>query len=359
MNKKMLIVLTLLMSMVFVSSAFAETVTLRPNGQGYRTGWTNVGCSSGSSEWQCVDEDPASTSDYLYATGTGKETFTFSNTGLSSQSINSVTMNYYAMQHNSASNSCFEAMTRSGGTDYLAGTQMCVGSNWSSVNQIYSTNPATGSAWTVSEVDALEAGMHGKNPNSGGRVAQVYAVVDYTPIITACNDGSDNDNDGLTDYPNDAGCSSSNDNSELGTAACDNGVDESNDADALADFRLSGGDQGCSSVTDTNERDGACDDLLDNDLDGTIDFTSVNFTADPECGSYADVEYECSDTDGGFTPLVQGTVSGSFGGTPFSQTDFCVDSTTLTEYYCNYNWASQNVNCALNTTTQCVNGACV
>lgn len=56
---------------------------------------------------------------------------------------------------------------------------------------------------------------------------------------------------------------------------------------------------------------------------------------------------------------VQGTVSGTFGGVPFSDTDFCVDVVTLKEFYCFYKSASVTVNCAGNQTTSCSNGACV
>ena len=51
---------------MLASAASAETLTIRPDGQGRYAQWRNVGCGSGSNEWQCVDEDPASTSDYLY-----------------------------------------------------------------------------------------------------------------------------------------------------------------------------------------------------------------------------------------------------------------------------------------------------
>ena len=179
---------------------------------------------------------------------------------------------------------------------------------------------------------------------------------DTSEVNGACDDLADNDADGQTDYPADPGCTSFSDTSELGTVHCDDGVDNS-DADTVKDYPA---DAGCVSLTDTSEVDGQCDDTFDNDIDGTIDFTTVNGTADPECGSYADVEHECSDTDGGVVYTVQGTTSGSFGGTPFSGTDTCVNNTTLTEYYCNpFNLGSQSVNCALNATTQCSNGACV
>lgn len=181
--KSFLFVVSFLISaFLFSSLVLADAVTIRPNGQGAHTAWTNVNCGSGTNEWQCVDENPASTSDYLRATGSQKETFAFSNTNLTNVlSINKVTIFYFAMRHTSSSNSCFAAMTRSGGLDYLSGVQMCVSTSWVYRNHTYTTNPATGSAWTVAEVDALEAGMYGLNPNDGGRVAQVYAVVDYTP----------------------------------------------------------------------------------------------------------------------------------------------------------------------------------
>lgn len=199
--------------------------------------------------------------------------------------------------------------------------------------------------------------------NKKAKIATIVILVIAVAVIALavfaapkkCNNGADDDNDGLVDYPNDPGCSSRTDNSETSSAlVCDNGVDETNDADTLADYRLSGGDAGCTSPTDSNERDGACDDLFDNDADGLTDKPS-----DPECGSFADVEHECSDTDGGRVYTVQGTTSGSFGGTPFSGTDFCVDADTLTEYYCNpYNLGSENRDC-VNATAQCSNGACI
>ena len=171
-----------------------------------------------------------------------------------------------------------------------------------------------------------------------------------------CKNGMDDDNDGLVDYPNDPGCSGTQDNDEHSVSlVCDNGLDETNDADTLKDYQLSGGDAGCASATDNDERDGPCDDLADNDGDGLIDKPN-----DPECGSFVDVEHECRDSDGGQVYTVQGTASGSFGGRLFNRTDSCIGNVTLTEYYCNpYNLGSQNATCVGNATTQCSNGACV
>ncbi len=173
-----------------------------------------------------------------------------------------------------------------------------------------------------------------------------------------CNNGTDDDNDGLVDYPNDPGCSGLQDNTETSASlVCDNGLDQTNDADTLADYRLSGGDAGCSSVTDGWEVDGQCDDLVENDGQGGDGF--IDYPSDPECNNFADLEYDCTDTDGGQVYTVQGTASGTFGGVPFSDTDFCADSVNLLEFYCLYKSANVSVSCAGNLTTSCSNGACV
>lgn len=170
-----------------------------------------------------------------------------------------------------------------------------------------------------------------------------------------CNNGIDDDNDGLLDLA-DPGCASKQDNDEhSSTLVCDNGIDETNDADTLKDYQISGGDLGCMSVTDSDERDGACDDLVDNDGDGLTDYPN-----DVECANYADREHECTDTDGGIIFNTKGIVSGSFGGAPFSNTDVCVDSSTLREFYCDpFKPQSLNTACGGNSTGQCVDGACI
>ncbi len=52
-----------------------------------------------------------------------------------------------------------------------------------------------------------------------GVVAVAFQVSNTAPVVYQCNDGYDNDGDGYTDYPSDAGCSSSTDNSEYNTIA--------------------------------------------------------------------------------------------------------------------------------------------
>jgi glutamine amidotransferase-like uncharacterized protein len=120
----------------------------------------------------------------------------------------------------------------------------------------------------------------------------------YVPPYTSpvCDDGIDNDGDGLVDLA-DPGCDSVQDNSELGDNECDDGID--NDGDGSVDTA----DSGCLSVSGEDESncgDGVCEggetpltcsadcpltqcnDGIDNDADDLIDL------ADPGCSSSMD-----------------------------------------------------------------------
>ena len=172
-----------------------------------------------------------------------------------------------------------------------------------------------------------------------------------TYTVPQCQDGSDNDNDGLSDYPGDPGCSSASDTAETGSAVCDNGSDEVNDRDTLADYRLSGGDPGCSSASDTSEIDGVCDDSVDD----ASDADSLADASDPGCTSTSDtseITAVCDDkidndsdtytdypSDGGCTGYSDNDESGGFqcgdgsdndsdGATDYSGGDFSCSSAT-------------------------------
>jgi hypothetical protein len=111
-----------------------------------------------------------------------------------------------------------------------------------------------------------------------------------------CDDGIDNNEDGLTDYPFDPGCDSSTDNIERTPDPlpdCWNNVDE--DGDGLFDF---GEDPDCESAADMYEMP-ACRDGIDNDGDGRRDFEGQRLL-DPECSCADDstedqIEAVCQD----------------------------------------------------------------
>ena len=117
-----------------------------------------------------------------------------------------------------------------------------------------------------------------------------------------------------------------------------------------------------------------CSDGLDNDGDGKIDMKDLgckNLQDNDEsnCGDAVCTGAEtyltcpadckrpdsCSDTDGGNAPAVYGTASGFLGGNAYNNSDTCVDSGNLLEYFCTGNYrTSQQQTC----TSGCSNGAC-
>ncbi|MHC4140484.1 MAG: multicopper oxidase domain-containing protein [Planctomycetota bacterium] len=105
-----------------------------------------------------------------------------------------------------------------------------------------------------------------------------FETVATTP---ACQDGADNDNDGLTDHAGgDPGCDSPSDLGEHAVALpCDDGLD--NDGDGLPDYPA---DPGCAAADSTTESP-ECNDGIDNDGDGGTDYDGS--PPDPECGSVA------------------------------------------------------------------------
>src|SRR3989344_2820142 len=164
--------------MLNIGIASAETVILRPDGQGYFRQWSNVSCPSGK-EWQCVDESTPGTVDYLYTNTKNKiETFNFSGSGLASCVINSIRLVFYAKRYSSTRYSVNPVLRINGIVN--AGTSIALGSGYNYYSATFSTNPATGLPWTIEEVDNLEAGIKSSAVNYGGVIAQAFVEIDYT-----------------------------------------------------------------------------------------------------------------------------------------------------------------------------------
>lgn len=109
--------------------------------------------------------------------------------------------------------------TTSGTSGYgsLSGTSMATPHVAGTAALIKALNPS----WTFSQVDSqlkstsVDLGPAGHDHDFGyGRISAAAATGGGTPPPAACGDGVDNDGDGLTDYPNDPGCTSSSDTDE-------------------------------------------------------------------------------------------------------------------------------------------------
>jgi hypothetical protein len=105
-----------------------------------------------------------------------------------------------------------------------------------------------------------------------------------------CQNGNDDDDDGLADHPEDPGCDSADDPSERYAGfPCDNGLDDDGDGSADAD------DPGCPAPNASPE-DPQCDNGVDDNGDGTVDWLDPNcqaswpyWEATPPCGLGAEL----------------------------------------------------------------------
>ena len=115
-----------------------------------------------------------------------------------------------------------------------------------------------------------------------------------------------------------------------------------NDGDGLVDLA----DSGCSNKRDNDESN-----CGDNSCEGgeTCD------TCSSDCGS-CPIPDSCSDSDGGFFPETQGTVSGNQGGSPYGFTDNCIDAATVQENYCSGTQPSSGSYTCFGNSTSCSNG---
>ncbi len=110
-----------------------------------------------------------------------------------------------------------------------------------------------------------------------GWTSHVISIANPTP---ECSDGTDNDGDTYTDYPNDPGCTSTADVTESPNPQCSDGID--NDSDGLIDLA----DYGCTGISDTAESPNPqCSDGIDNNGNGLIDLADIGACSGPTDGS--------------------------------------------------------------------------
>lgn len=111
--------------------------------------------SSGGANHTAVDELPYSAADYVSGTA-GKDTYVMADLPSGVAAIHGVKVKAIAKKTDAGARS-LKTIVRSAGTDY-ASSAVALGTSDSVISAIHQVNPATGAAWTVPNVNAMEIG---------------------------------------------------------------------------------------------------------------------------------------------------------------------------------------------------------
>ena len=165
-----------------------DVETLRPNASGDETNIETQYPDTGS-HYDKVDEETADDNSTYVRISSGesrweRDLYNLYNSS-SSGTINSITVYARVLTDNQTFNK-YKIAIKSGTTvsesDEIYNTQ---GYTYETSSETWTTNPATSSAWTWSEIDSLQAGVnlyfHSTRVNYIIRCTQIYVEVNYTP----------------------------------------------------------------------------------------------------------------------------------------------------------------------------------
>jgi hypothetical protein len=166
-----------------------STITLRPNGDS--TPLNLVPVPSGT-HYTALDESTASDTDYVYRTDTAGsyyyDYYAMQNHSTQTGVISSITVygRFYGDSNYTPPDgkACFKCKFSSSGTVYSLGSAFTLAEAWTVYNSgAITTNPATGSAWSWTNIDSLIIGLGLLTGVYGGttKCSQLYVVVTYTP----------------------------------------------------------------------------------------------------------------------------------------------------------------------------------
>jgi hypothetical protein len=131
--------------------------TLLPTGNGNTS--QGVGSDADSvNNYQLVDEVPFSSTDYVGVTTDGQgDTYSLSDLATGTNSVKGIQTSLNVAKSDAGTKSV-KRRVRSGGTTYT-GPSVALGTTYNTVIEVLELDPATSAAWTVSSVNALEAGF--------------------------------------------------------------------------------------------------------------------------------------------------------------------------------------------------------
>ena len=163
-------------------TAIRGVTTITPVANGSTMQWLNQGtgnsCGSGSNLWKCVETQDTGSS-YLN-TSTQNQDFLveLSNASLGGGTIAQIEISYQCRRTVSG-NANSQLLINEGGTTTAGTDHNCADAAWTSIfTDTYTTNPRTGSAWTESQINNLQAGVrHNQSTAREVRVTALWAVV--------------------------------------------------------------------------------------------------------------------------------------------------------------------------------------
>ena len=167
-----------------------DTETLRPNAAGDEHSISSPEWTEENPHWELVDEvsaDESTTFIYTDSHSYQRDLYNLPAHSVGSGIINFIKI-YFRMYCGGGSGIAQGKPSQKSGTTVTDGTEFDrYGGIWETFSESYTTNPATGLAYTWDEIDALQIGVAGKASTNGYsgdvRVTQVYVEVDYTPPV--------------------------------------------------------------------------------------------------------------------------------------------------------------------------------
>ena len=179
--------------MVFLPQpVYAATSTLAITSEGYYTGGTYVG---GSTNYTNLNSDDGDTSYLEMKYFAEIHSYNMADFTALYSAINSVTVYIKSRSAVATYTNCdwiiVTPLVRISATDYKGtGTSTAGSCDWITFSKTWTTNPATGTAWTASAINAAEFGFDSDNYGTISKLhtTYLYVVVDYTaataPIVT-------------------------------------------------------------------------------------------------------------------------------------------------------------------------------
>ena len=185
----LIIILILFYQLTIAVYAFPDTETLRPNAAGY---YTQLVPTAGKANWDCVDETPSDSDTTRVKTkdidgSSYADLYNIPNSAIPAGStINSVTV-YMNVKSESATYKSSWKIYLKTNSAYAGGSWVTPGTSYTVYSKAYLTNPITGLAWTIAEIDALQIGEIGESGLDFdylvyriGYCTQCWVEIDYT-----------------------------------------------------------------------------------------------------------------------------------------------------------------------------------